>query len=947
MNEMTAHPEPDASGNPTPAEANASSLSALGWGLFGRFFFGNAGMLFLLAGIICFFAYNWEDMSAFAKFGTIAACMIASAAFPVVRGIHSASGRLGLLACGILGGALMAVYGQVYQTGANAWELFRSWALFLIPLALLGRQAGLWFALWLISSLWGIFYIGQRAEALNTSDFHATLILYQCFAQTGFFIAWETAAHFFSGPRFPFLHVRWLPRVAGFSLLSFLTFVLALHIIGIGNNQEFGYPFIYACLYLALIGGGAFYYRVRRTDLFMLACGLFSLIVLFLTFVARHLWRVNTTSLFFIMVVILLAGSAVSGKLLIARYRKWKDSLRQQPKETGRLPETGEIPSGETGAVSLSLPASYSMPFLRLALQGELQEKPETEENPDADDTPAGHMPWQARLLMGFCAWIAMPCMIALIFVIFSSAFGTLGYSVLFLMLLGTGIALSYLRGVFFEQAALCLCLTGAVTASILIASEMENRELYLLPGIIIFAASAFPVRNNAYRFLAATLAVTLMFFQLDRFFYPAASEGYMYFSTTEQDLWPVFNLKLLLFALLYSGCGVALAQLWRKRIHNGKLMLQQQPFMAALFATPLLLGVFPVLFHSSHILRALPTITGTSIRIAGIGAACGLGWLIFHLAKDLKMRNEMRIVMTLLFIPAAVISWYMPWFGVGLFMLAMSRQAKSIVLLGTATLFLAGCTVLEYYNLSTTLLVKSFSMGGIGLVLLLMALGLHQYMTKRLNKGQFPPGFIPASHRKTRPEQAISAEKTAPEKEAGRLPRFTLAGCLLVFFLFFSYSVQQKEWLLANGERVILALRPVDPRSLMQGDYMVLALDVENAIYQHLYKQESPENEPAKYIKGTAIVSPDENGVFRFVRLDDGTPLQDSQARLVYRGKKSGVRVGSGSFFFQEGYGKIFEKARFVELRAGKDGETLMTHLLDENRQRIDPKPYLAKNPA
>lgn len=950
MSETTSYQEPDISGDAVVLQEAEASLPSLGCGLFGRFIFANAGTLFLMAGIICFFAYNWEDLSAFAKFAIIGAAMLAAAAFPLLRGLNSTAGSLGLLACGILGGALMAVYGQVYQTGANAWELFRSWAIFLIPLTLLGRQAGLWFTLWLVSSLWGIFYLGQRADALHDNTAMANITLYQCLAQTAFFVLWEAAARFFSGPRFPFLNTRWLPRLIGVALLSFLTFIVCLIITR--EASEFGYPVIYSGLYLALMSGGAFYYRTRQTDLFMIAAGLLSLIMLMLTFIIHQLKGVNITTLFFTTVVVLLVGSAIAGKFLIARHRKWRESIRQQREKaqaevriTTAAPETAvsEKPT---------LPAGFSIPLLRLALQGKLTRPhlPETDDEPDTPDNTKAHTPWQARLLMGICAWIAVPCMIALIFTFTAWNLDQVGYSIVFLILLGIGIALTWLPGVFFEQAALCLCLTGASAAGVLISLEIGNRQLCLLPSIIIFAASAFPARNNAYRFLAAALAITMVFFQADLFFFPLERGHYRYIDAVKSNLPDISIPMLLAFGVIYSACAVGLAHGWRKFTQHGALVLQRHPFVAALYAVPLFLGIFSVLFHSSKILMFLSMelgMSGVSIKMAGIGATVGLGYLVFQLARDLDIHPLARIIMTGLSIPVAIVSWYMPWFGIGLLILAMSRQAKSMVLLGTATLFLSVCTVLEYYALSTTLLMKSLSLGGIGIFLLLSAVGLHRYMTYCLQKGtlRLPALLVPAPSGKVVNE----ADRHHPPAAAGknRLAQAILAGCILVFFLFFGYAVQQKEQLLENGERVILALRPVDPRSLMQGDYMILSLEIENAIHQALQAEKSPEKDLDAWLKGTIIAAPDESGVYRFVRLDDGASLQPTEVRLIYRGKRFGSRVGSGSFFFQEGYGKIFERARFVELRAGKDGETLITHLLDENRERINPKALLAKDPA
>ena len=45
----------------------------------------------------------------------------------------------------------------------------------------------------------------------------------------------------------------------------------------------------------------------------------------------------------------------------------------------------------------------------------------------------------------------------------------------------------------------------------------------------------------------------------------------------------------------------------------------------------------------------------------------------------------------------------------------------------------------------------------------------------------------------------------------------------LIILLGLFNNSILQKEELLSNGQLILLELVPVDPRSLMQGDYMRL----------------------------------------------------------------------------------------------------------------------------
>ena len=60
----------------------------------------------------------------------------------------------------------------------------------------------------------------------------------------------------------------------------------------------------------------------------------------------------------------------------------------------------------------------------------------------------------------------------------------------------------------------------------------------------------------------------------------------------------------------------------------------------------------------------------------------------------------------------------------------------------------------------------------------------------------------------------------------------------LLVILILVNWSIYQKEQHLAHGKSVYLKLAPVDPRSLMQGDYMALRFELSNRIKQALPKE-------------------------------------------------------------------------------------------------------------
>jgi uncharacterized membrane protein len=107
-----------------------------------------AGALLLAAGLIFFFAYNWDDLHRFAKFGMALAALAACVGVALASAPFGTAYRAALLAASFATGALLALIGQTYQTGADVWELFVAWAALVTPFALLSRSSGCW-GLWL------------------------------------------------------------------------------------------------------------------------------------------------------------------------------------------------------------------------------------------------------------------------------------------------------------------------------------------------------------------------------------------------------------------------------------------------------------------------------------------------------------------------------------------------------------------------------------------------------------------------------------------------------------------------------------------------------------------------------------------------------------------------------------------------------------------------------
>lgn len=162
----------------------------------------------------------------------------------------------------------------------------------------------------------------------------------------------------------------------------------------------------------------------------------------------------------------------------------------------------------------------------------------------------------------------------------------------------------------------------------------------------------------------------------------------------------------------------------------------------------------------------------------------------------------------------------------------------------------------------------------------------------------------------------------------------FAIAGLVLVLGVA-NYTIAERQQVVDSGRPILLELRPVDPRSLMQGDFMVLRYA--DALFP---PREQRDGLPAR---GAFVVQLDGDGVATFSRLDDGGALAANEARLRYKliEKHGEIRLGAESFFFQEGQAELFNPARYGVLHADEAGNTVLVGLADEKRQRIVPPEY------
>lgn len=260
------------------------------------------GVVMLGAAAVFFLAYNWQDLGRYAKFALAEGLVVAALAALAWLGLERIAGKAALLAAALFTGALLALIGQTYQTGADTFELFAVWAAAILPWALLARFPALW-VLWLaIVNLAALLYFQAFRGAFGLI-FTTERQLWLVFGlNTLALVAWEGLA--LAG--IAWLRERWAARLIAIAGGVCIT-VLAVGDIFDRHAIGWALPG-----WLAWLGAAYAVYRRRIKDVFVLAGGVLSVVAVVAAGLARLLVdsRAEAGGLFFIGLVVIGLSAA-------------------------------------------------------------------------------------------------------------------------------------------------------------------------------------------------------------------------------------------------------------------------------------------------------------------------------------------------------------------------------------------------------------------------------------------------------------------------------------------------------------------------------------------------------------------------------------------------------------------------------------------------------------
>lgn len=869
------------------------------WALFWRSVTATWGALFLASGIVCFFAWNWALMTAQNKFLLLGGIMAAMLGLALWRGLDSLTGRLALLLAALMPGPLLAVFGQTYQSGADMWELFRAWTLTALPLALAGRQAGLWLLVWVLASAWA----GGWLESLPR-DGHAfedsSYMLWYMLGQALCVIAWEAAArHWGDKPEQKWLKAFWVPRL----MATFHGIGLTMYVVAFFSESFFpdasGLNALAILIYAMALAAGWWWYRHKRRDLFMLSLGLFSLCC-----VAGGIANLNFPLFdlggLLVMGMIVVALCTVAAKIVLGWQRALNAENAADPLYVEPTPRSFAL---------FGPKRRWEEIWAHLRLNG-LLTGPDTPIIPDETQSP-----WYVRVMLALGGWFSAQFLLAFLCLLLATTVigraarddGTLILLISGLGALGVGRRLGRNATPYFEQFSLALSLAGLGSVALGIAFWANNTSLMLLLMAISTAAAYWFVPGAVFRCLTALMGLFLFFLGLE-----TALMGYLPLNLKyHEGAGTLLTGTSLRFTAGFALCSLGLVYGW---LHEGRWM-PVAPKRA--LVEPLLHAIFlflPLALVATSDIPDLPSLICPAGAV-GVGAGIALVFLAWALAAHTSVAT--RSIYGGSAAAALLVGWHLPGLPLGLLGLTLSRWRGNAAGLGFTAVWLTAYVWHYYYNLKTTLLHKSLTLTVTGGLLLALSLAVRLLIKPNVHKDEAPP----------------SPART-PAQTPHALVRCALAAAVCAAFLAgVAWTAHKQNTLLQDGRTVLLPLAPRDPRALLLGDYMVLRYAMDADLNRALKAQghDTP--------TGVAVVRLDAHQVATFARLDDGSPLRQDEQRLRFRIRQGHASAGPSSFFFQEGFARALEQARYGELRVNTDGATLITHLRDTGLGRIEPQ--------
>lgn len=848
---------------------NTSSLFNLSWPRYLNLLFLLLSSGFLTSGIVTLIAANLDYFSDLAKIYGLQAVLLLSIALGFYFFLRESrkleKGKLKLLSVtfffitSVLIGAVFALVGQSYQTGANAWELFAIWSVCQLPLLLLLPNVA--------SALLLVATTNIALFLFNNSNYENDVALSAVGLNLIFLLLSELFIH-----RLHDGNWRLLPKILVFLVLVNLFFVKILTDF---FPEEVSFDVYYFILFLQVSLPSLvfiYFYKQYRVDFMNLITATVGLITAFGIFLFSHVNSADFAVLSGLLLFIITIGA-------IMQLHGWYKRHYPQRK-------------------SIS---------------------------------------WALSILLIFAIFIGIVTGLIWIFLALNISDPRMSLLVLSVIVLFIALGMhfgnpdaeshmSIIIGIFFLMG---YCLLGGYFLSGIFDGYDNDVLKITTPLLFTIVVGIFYFLRKEIWLRTLTIITVLVMWHI--YFSDFHLIGLDYANQVEYHYVPFYIVTML-------GCVVAFL-IQKIYLENEKLSAQIVPFAWAFLLFSIgasLLNSIYILFRFSQMADELPKVMTFAelfdVVTAGVFTQADFvpGWIISFLVgltplivflairRFFVLDKAETILIGLVFALFIIgfISQPLILFLVALLLLAYLMDSRMLFFI--AVFFLTVNLGLYYYSLTIPLLYKA-------LLLLLFAFifsGVAIYLLRKY---------------KPQTQSAVSFANVSKVK-----PLAALAVVLLILIPL-NYKVQQFEDVLATGKPVVLKIAPVDPRSLMQGDYMALSYSILNDIRANLNESEDGvftiETEKKRPSKVYALIHQDEQGVATLCRVEDSLPndFKDCAADvyLPVNNFKWLPELPSQEYFFAEGKGQHYAQAEYAEYRF-KNGILLLARLLDKDLKAL-----------
>jgi uncharacterized membrane protein len=238
------------------------------WGLWMSRLMLIVGTTLVLSGIIYFFAFNWSKISPAVKLSSIQFGIIGCLIGVYLYSLQRISGQVLLLCATVLVGVFMAVFGQIYQTGADAYHIFMMWSLLTLGWTVISNFPAQWLVWLVITNTFLVLWWVQAA--LPTREMTFLIFTYMAILN-GVALALR---EYFVLKEYEWLRARWTRVVLTIATLVIMLIPITIWIVEAGRATHSN--IISGIIGLAGHGVAYVVYRHKLPDMWSLAATVLS-----------------------------------------------------------------------------------------------------------------------------------------------------------------------------------------------------------------------------------------------------------------------------------------------------------------------------------------------------------------------------------------------------------------------------------------------------------------------------------------------------------------------------------------------------------------------------------------------------------------------------------------------------------------------------------------------